>query len=105
MSLYIPVIFVSVLYISISYFINQDNAKFLLSGYNTMSEDEKNRFDLINYLKFFRKFMLYVSIYTAIIYFISTIFFNIETSAIIYAIAVCIPWPYFIIISNKRFIK
>ena len=70
-----------------------------------MSKDEKNKFDLISYLKFFRKFMLNVSIYTAIIYFISTIFFNIETSAIIYAIAVCIPWPYFIIISNKRFIK
>ena len=41
MSLYIPVIFVSVLYISISYFINQDNAKYLLSGYNTMSEEKK----------------------------------------------------------------
>ena len=87
------------------YIVNEKNADVLLAGYNTMSEDEKNRFDLINYLKFFRKFMLNVSIYTAIIYFISTIFFNIETSAIIYAIAVCIPWPYFIIISNKRFIK
>jgi len=49
--------------------------------------------------------MLNVSLYIAIIYFISTIFFDIKTTAIIYAIAVCIPWPYFIIISNKRFIK
>ena len=99
------VIFTSLLIALSGYIVNEKNADVLLAGYNTMSEDEKNRFDLINYLKFFRKFMLYVSVYTAIIYFISTIFFNIETSAIIYAIAVCIPWPYFIIISNKRFIK
>ena len=99
------VLFTSVIIAACGYIVNENNAGILLAGYNTMSKDEKNRFDLINYLKFFRKFVLNVSIYTAIIYFIATIFFNIETSAIIYAIAVCIPWPYFIIISNKRFIK
>ena len=99
------VIFTS-LFIALSgYIVNEKNADVLLASYNTMSKKEKNRVDLKNYLKFFRKFMLDVSLYTAIIYFISTIFFNIETSAIIYAIAVCILWPYFIIISNKRFIK
>ena len=83
------VIFTS-LFIALSgYIVNEKNADVLLAGYNTMSKEEKNRFDLINYLKFFRKFMLNVSLYTAIIY----------------AITVCIPWPYFIIISNKRFIK
>ena len=101
----LAVIFTSALLAICGYIVNENNADSLLAGYNTMTKDEKNRFDLINYLKFFRKFMLNVSIYTAIIYFISTVFFNIETSAIIYAIAVCIPWPYFIIISNKRFIK
>ena len=95
------VIFTSFLIALCGYIVNEKNADVLLAGYNTMSEDEKNRFDLINYLKFFRKFMLNVSLCTVIIYFISNIFFNIETSAIIYAIAVCIPWPYFIILSNK----
>ncbi len=99
------VIFTSIFIALSGYIVNKKNANVLLAGYNTMSKDEKNRFDLINYLKFFRKFMLSVSLYTAIIYFISIIYFDIETSAIIYAIAICIPWPYFIIISNKRFIK
>ena len=99
------VIFTSLLIALSGFIVNEKNADALLAGYNTMSKDEKNRFDLINYLKFFRKFMINVSLYTAIIYFISTIFFNTETSAIIYAITICIPWPYFIIISNKRFIK
>ena len=101
----LAVIFTSALLAICGYIVNENNADSLLAGYNTMTKDEKNRFDLVNYLKFFRNFMLSISLFTAIIYFISILFFNEETSAIIYAICLCVPWPYFIIISNKRFIK
>jgi len=97
----LAVIFTSALLAICGYIVNENNADSLLAGYNTMTKDEKNRFDLVNYLKFFRKFMLSISLFTGIIYFISILFFNDETSAIIYAICLCIPWPYFIIISNK----
>ena len=101
----LAVIFTSALLAICGYIVNENNADSLLAGYNTMTKDEKNRFDLVNYLKFFRKFMLNISLFTGIIYFISILFFNEETSAIIYAICLCVPWPYFIIISNKRFKK
>ena len=101
----LAVIFTSALLAICGYIVNENNADSLLAGYNTMTKDEKNRFDLVNYLKFFRNFMLSISLFTAIIYFISILFFNEETSAIIYAICLCVPWPYFIIISNKRFMK
>ena len=101
----LAVIFTSALLAFCGYIVNENNADSLLAGYNTMTKDEKNRFDLVNFLKFFRKFMLSISLFTGIIYFISIVFFNEETSAIIYAICLCVPWPYFIIISNKRFIK
>ena len=101
----LAVIFTSALLTICGYIVNENNADSLLAGYNTMTKDEKNRFDLVNYLKFFRKFMLSISLFTGIIYFISILFFKDETSAIIYAICLCVPWPYFIIISNKRFIK
>ncbi|MBA4739449.1 MAG: DUF3784 domain-containing protein [Flavobacteriaceae bacterium] len=101
----LAVIFTSALLAICGYIVNENNADSLLAGYNTMTKDEKNRFDLVNYLKFFRKFMLSISLFTGIIYFISILFFDEETSAIIYAICICVPWPYFIIISNKRFIK
>ena len=101
----LAVIFTSALLAICGYIVNENNADSLLAGYNTMTKDEKNRFDLVNYLKFFRKFMLSISLFTGIIYFISILFFKDETSAIIYAICLCVPWPYLIIISNKRFIK
>ena len=65
-----PVIFTSILIALCGYIVNENNADILLAGYNKMTKDEKYRFDLINYLKFFRKFMLNVSLYTAVIYFI-----------------------------------
>ena len=101
----LAVIFTSLLLAICGYIVNENNADNLLAGYNSMTKDEKKRFDLVNFLKFFRKFMLNVSLFTGMIYFISILFFNDETSAIIYAICLCIPWPYFIVISNKRFIK
>ena len=99
------VLFVSIILIFSAYLINLNNAHYLLAGYNTMSKKERENFDLKNYLKFFKKFMINVAIYTFVIYFLSSLLFNQKTSAIIYAICVSIPWPYFIIISNGRFIK
>ena len=49
MSIYVPVIFVSILYYAIGYFINKENAKYLLSGYNTMSDEERKKFDPVGY--------------------------------------------------------
>ena len=99
------VLFTSILIGACGYIVNEDNADLLLSGYNTMSKAEKKNFDLSSYLGFFRKFMLNISFYSAIIYFISSIFLSDDLSAIVYTISLCIPWPYFFIVSNKRFKK
>ena len=56
MSVYFPVIFVSAVYYAIGYYINEENSKYLLSGYNTMSEDERKKFDIEGYLKIFKPF-------------------------------------------------
>ena len=99
------VLFTSILIGACGYLVNEDNADLLLSGYSTMSKDEKSKFALSSYLSFFRKFMLNISFYSALIYFISTIFLSDDLSALVYTISLCIPWPYFIIVSNKRFKK
>ena len=99
------VLFTSILIGACGYIVNEGNADLLLSGYNMMSKDEKNNFDLSNYLAFFRKFMINIALCSAFIYFISAIFLSDDVSAIVYAISLCIPWPYFVIVSNKRFKK
>ena len=52
------VLFTSIIIAACGYIVNENNADVLLAGYNTMSNDEKNKFDLVNYLKFFRTISL-----------------------------------------------
>ena len=56
MSIHTPIILVSILFYAIGYFINKDNSKYLLSGYNTMSNEEREKFDIEGYLKIFKPF-------------------------------------------------
>ena len=87
------------------YVVTEGNADILLAGYNTMSEKEKEKFDLKGYLNFFKQFMLSVGIYSFIIYLLIYFFFSVEVAAIGYAISISIPWPYFLYYTNKKFIK
>ncbi|MDR2271206.1 MAG: DUF3784 domain-containing protein [Sphingobacterium sp.] len=38
--------------------INEKNARYILAGYNSMSEIEKQQFELVKYLKFFKNYLL-----------------------------------------------
>ena len=46
----------SLLYLLIGFGINKDNAKYLLAGYNTMNQEEQDRFDIEEYLSFLKPF-------------------------------------------------
>ncbi|SDM93330.1 DUF3784 domain-containing protein [Kriegella aquimaris] len=50
------------LFIGIGYLITEKNAKYLLSGYNTMSKDEKEKVELKPYLHYFRKFHIFLGL-------------------------------------------
>jgi hypothetical protein len=52
------ILFLSLVFASLGYLITNDNAKYLLSGYNTMSEKERSKVDLSNYIPLLRKFHL-----------------------------------------------
>jgi hypothetical protein len=47
---------VALVFLGISFIITHGNAAQLLSGYNTMSEQERENVDIIGYVTFFRKF-------------------------------------------------
>jgi len=53
-------IFIAVIFYCIGILINKDNASYLLSGYNTMSDAERASFDIEGYLTFHRKFFTFL---------------------------------------------
>tara|TARA_Y100000816_G_C25924631_1_gene482178 strand:+ start:432 stop:749 length:318 start_codon:yes stop_codon:yes gene_type:complete len=101
MSTYVPVIFVSILYYLIADFVNKDNARYLLSGYKTMSEERRKKFDIENYLLFFKKFFKQQSVYSLLIFSIFQVLYDDKIAIIIYAVVLTIALIYLVIKSQK----
>jgi len=53
---FISVLISDIIFIAFALGLNKENAKYLLSGYNTMSKTERENFDIVNYLILFKKF-------------------------------------------------
>jgi hypothetical protein len=56
------IIGMSLLFVAIGFIVTEDNAKYLLSGYNTMNEEDKKKVDIKSYIPYFRKFHVYFGI-------------------------------------------
>ena len=95
------VIFVSILCLGIAYYLNPENAKSLLAGYITMSDTERDNFDIVNYLKFFKSFFVKLSFYSTLIFTVTYFLYTEEIAAIAWCISLMVPWPYYIIKSQK----
>ena len=53
------ILLLSFLFFILGFILNESNAKYLLSGYNTMSVEEQSNFNLKSYLNFFKKFHIF----------------------------------------------
>ena len=62
METFLIVFFVDVIFITLAYLVNKDNAKYLLAGYNTMSIKDRDKFDLDNFLIFWKNFFINLTI-------------------------------------------
>jgi len=100
------VIGIGVIHYLIGNYINKENAKILLAGYNTMSKVEREKFDIDEYLKFFKPFFKKLGIYSVIIYFVFSLLLDETTTLWVWTITITIPVIYLAIYGNsKRFKK
>ena len=102
MSLYLPVVFVSVLFRVIAHFLTKENAKYLLSGYNTMSEEERKKFDIEQYLILFKKFFKQLSYYAFLFFLLVQFLFTDKMALIAWSILISLA-PLYLFIRAKEF--
>ncbi len=105
MEIFVVVAFVSSLYFIIAYSINKENSKYLLAGYNTMTDDERKKFDIDNFLKFFKYFFKLQSLLSILIYILFKLLINEKIALISYSIFLILCPLYMIIKSKKFYIK
>lgn len=102
MSVYIPVIFVSALFYAIGYYINKENSKYLLSGYNTMSDDERKKFNIEGYLKIFKPFFKNQALYSFLVFQLFHLLYDNKVSLIIYSVYISII-PLYLVFKSRQF--
>lgn len=56
------IIGIGLLFLTMAFLVTENNSKYLLSGYNTMSEAERKKVDIKSYIPFFKKFHLFMGI-------------------------------------------
>ena len=105
MALDFVVIGIGVIHYLIGNYINKENAKILLAGYNTMSKVEREKFDIDEYLEFFRPFFKKLGIYSVIIYFVFSLLLDETTTLLVWTITVTIPLIYLAIYGNSNRFK
>lgn len=98
----IPAILLSVVFISMGFLVTKNNARYILSGYNTMSEEQRSLVDIDSYLNFFKKFHLFLGI-SFFILVIGTSLFNENMAAIFLGVYPLLAYCFFIVKGSNYF--
>lgn len=96
---------ISLLFIIIGFVVNEGNAKYLLAGYNTMSEESRKRLDIKAFLPYFRKFHVFLGISLFTLCFILHVYISENLAGIFFAVYPIIAYVYFALTSAKYYDK
>lgn len=101
----VAIIIISSLFTGIAFIVTESNAKYLLSGYNTMSEKERENFDIKSFVPYFRKFHLVLGsllfVFSLLIYFQ----INSDWAMLFLGTFPIISYVYFIWKSNQFYVE
>lgn len=92
---------ISLFFVALGFIVTENNAKYLLSGYNTMKEEDRKNFDLKTYILHFRKFHLFLGISFLVFGLLITYVINEEAGGIFISIYPIVAYLYFIWSSRK----
>ena len=88
------------LFVAIGFIVTETNAKYLLSGYNTMSEEERKKVDIKSFIPYFRKFHIVLGISFLVLGF-GLYLINKNIAGIFLAIYPILAYLYLAITSSK----
>jgi hypothetical protein len=99
---WLVIAFTSLVYVLIAQGITKDNAKYLLSGYNTLSAAAQKRFDIVGFLVVFKRFFWLLALLGPILFGIGLLLFPVKTALLIWSAAQILPYPY-LFYKSQRF--
>lgn len=91
----------SLLFGTIGFIVTEKNAKYLLSGYNTMNEEDRKKVDIKAYIRYFRNFHIFLGISFLVFGSFLTYFISENAGGIFLAVYPIAAYIYYIATSLK----
>ena len=95
------IVFMSLTYLLIGFGINKNNAEYLLAGYNSMTPEEKQKFNIEKYLEFFNSFFKRLCLYPPLSFGLMCVLFEGERLILVWSFLQALPFVWFITKSLK----
>jgi hypothetical protein len=90
------VAFLSLVFMLVGFAVTPSNARYMLSGYNTMSEEERKGFDLPNYLLFFRKFHVFLAVSLLLLFVVLRYLFDSNSAEVVVVMYPLLAYAFFV---------
>lgn len=91
----------SLLFVAIGFIVTENNAKYLLSGYNTMSEEDREKVNIKEYIPYFRNFHIFLGASFLVFGLVLTYFIDEIAGGIFLTTYPILAYIYFIVRSSK----
>lgn len=96
---------VSALLVAMAFILTENNAKYLLAGYNTMSPVERKKVDIKGLIAYFKKFFIFLGLSFLIVGLTVLHFFNRNIVSITICLYPIVTIIYFVIKTQKFYKK
>lgn len=93
---------ISLLFVAVGLIVTENNAKYLLAGYNTMSDEDRKKVDINAYIPAFRKFHLFLGASLFVLGCASTYLINETAGGIFLTVYPLLAYVYFFITGRKH---
>lgn len=94
----------SLLFVAIGFIVTENNAKYLLSGYNMMSEEDRKKVDIQAYIPYFRRFHVFLGL-SFLVFGVALNYLVHENAAGIFSVVYPILAYLYFITSSSKFSK
>ena len=98
------IIAIGVLFISLAFILTENNAKYLLSGYNTMSAAEREKVDIKGLITCFKRFFIFLGVSLLLIALTAAYYLSEKNTALIFSFYIVIACVY-LVFSSQKFYK
>ena len=97
-------IIICVLFIALAFILTENNAKYLLAGYNTMSPEERKKVDIKGLITYFKRFFIFLGVSLMIVGLTAGYYLSEKNTALIFSFYIIIACIY-LVISSQKFYK